>query len=323
MRKRKLRLKNVWTLIKEAGSSFNADNVLKLSGSLAYFTVFSLGPMIIIIIFLADLFWGREAVEGTIYGQIKGFVGPDAAVQVQDMIRNASLSGKSNLTAVIGFITLLIGATSVFAEIQDSINTIWGLKPKPKKGWLKMLMNRLLSFSVVISLGFLLLVSLVVNGLLEAISNRLMNVFPEVTVVIFYIINLIITFAVTSLLFGIIFKVLPDAKIAWKDVMIGAMATAALFMMGKFGISFYIGSANVGSTYGAAGSLVVLLVWVYYSSVILYFGAEFTKAYAAKFGRRIMPNDYAVWVKQIEVEEEGGTLKQNNEKKEVIEADKK
>ncbi|HEX6181794.1 MAG TPA: YhjD/YihY/BrkB family envelope integrity protein, partial [Chitinophagaceae bacterium] len=123
--------------------------------------------------------------------------------------------------------------------------------------------------------------------------------------------------------FGIIFKVLPDAKITWKDVMIGAMATAALFMIGKFGISFYIGSANVGSTYGAAGSLVVLLVWVYYSSVILYFGAEFTKAYAAKFGRRIMPNDYAVWVKQIEVEEEGGTLKQNNEKKEVIEADKK
>ena len=320
MKKKKLRLKNVWNLIKEAGSGFNADNVLKLSGSLAYFTVFSLGPMFIIIIFLADIFWGREAVEGTIFGQIKGFVGPDAAVQVQDMIRNASLSGKSNVTAIIGFITLLIGATSVFAEIQDSINTIWGLKPKPKKGWLKMLMNRLLSFSVVISLGFLLLVSLIINGLLEAVSNRLMVIFPEITVVIFYIINLIITFVVTSLLFAIIFKLLPDAKITWKDVMIGAMATAALFMIGKFGISFYIGSANVGSTYGAAGSLVVLLVWVYYSSVILYFGAEFTKAYAAKYGRRILPNDYAVWVKQIEVEEEGGTLKQNNEKKEVIEA---
>ena len=321
MRKKKLRLRSVWQLTKEAFSGFNADNVLKLSGSLAYFTVFALGPMFIIIIFLADLFWGREAVEGTIYGQIKGFVGPDAAAQVQDMIRNASLSGKSKVTAVIGFITLMIGATGVFAEIQDSINTIWGLKPKPKKGWLKMLMNRLLSFSVVISLGFLLLVSLVVNGVLEAISNRLMNVFPEITVVIFYIVNLIITFAVTTILFGIIFKVLPDARIKWKDVLIGAMATAALFMIGKFGISFYIGSANVGSTYGAAGSLVVLLVWVYYSSVILYFGAEFTKAYAARFGRRIMPNDYAVWIKQIEVEQEGGTLKQQDQKKEVIEAD--
>src|SRR5688572_13352426 len=150
MRKRKLRLKSVWTLIKEAGSGFNADNVLKLSGSLAYFTVFALGPMLIIIIFLADIFWGREAIDGTIYGQLKGFVGPDAAAQVQEMIRNASLSGKSNFTAVVGFITLLIGATGVFAEIQDSINTIWGLKPKPKKGWLKMLVNRLLSFSVVV-----------------------------------------------------------------------------------------------------------------------------------------------------------------------------
>jgi membrane protein len=323
MRKRKLRLKSVWTLIKEAGSGFNADNVLKLSGSLAYFTVFALGPMLIIIIFLADIFWGREAIDGTIYGQLKGFVGPDAAAQVQEMIRNASLSGKSNFTAVVGFITLLIGATGVFAEIQDSINTIWGLKPKPKKGWLKMLVNRLLSFSVVVSLGFLLLVSLIINGIMEAVSNRLMNIFPEVTVVVFYIINLIITFGVTTLLFGIIFKVLPDAKIGWKDVLIGAMATAALFMMGKFAISFYIGSANVGSTYGAAGSLVVLLVWVYYSSVILYFGAEFTKAYAARFGRRIMPNDYAVWIKQIEVEGEGGTLKQNNQKKEVIEAEEK
>jgi membrane protein len=317
--RKKLTPKNLWRLVKEAASGFDDDKVLKLSGSLAYFTVFSIGPMIIIVIFLADLFFSREAIEGNIYGQIKGLVGPDAAIQVQDMIRNAAISGKSTITAIIGFVTLLIGATGVFAEIQDSINTIWGLKPKPKKGWLKMLVNRLLSFSVVVSLGFLMMVSLVINALMEALSGRLQAMFPDLAVIIIYIINLVITFGVISLLFAIIFRVLPDAIIRWKDVMIGAMATAVLFMLGKFAITFYIGSSNVGSTYGAAGSLVVLLLWVYYSSVILYFGAEFTKAYAAEYGARIRPNEYAVWIKHVEVEKEGGTLQNQDLKKETVE----
>jgi membrane protein len=244
-------------------------------------------------------------------------VGHDAALQVQETIRNSALTFNSNLTATIGFATLLIGATSVFAEIQDSINMIWGLKAKPKKGWLKMLMNRLLSFSIVVSLGFLLLVSLVVNGVLEGLMSKLKEAFPDLTVVVVYVINLIITFIVTTLLFGIIFKVLPDAKIKWKDVLIGSMATAGLFMLGKFAITFYIGSSNIGSIYGTAGSLVVLLVWVYYSAVILYFGAEFTKIYATQFGSRIHPNNYAVWIKQVEVEEENGSLKQQEQKKKM------
>ena len=180
-----------------------------------------------------------------------------------------------------------------------------------------MLINRLLSFSIVVTLGFLLLVSLIINGLLEGFMNRLTQMFPNLAVVVIYIINLIITFTVTTLLFGIIFKVLPDAKIKWKDVLIGSMATAGLFMLGKFAITFYIGSSNIGGTYGTAGSLVVLLVWVYYSAVILYFGAEFTKAYAARHGSRIHPNAYAVWIKQVEVEEENGTLKQQEQKKKV------
>lgn len=318
--KKKLTLKGIWKLVKEAGNGFLDDKVLKLSASLAYFTIFSIGPMIIIIIFLADIFWGRDAVEGSIYGQIKGFIGPDAALQVQDIIKNAAISGQSTVTAVIGIATLLIGATGVFAEIQDSINTIWGLKPKPKKGWLKMLLTRLLSFSVIVSLGFLLLVSLLLNALIEALINKLMTIFPDGAVVLGYIVNLVLTFGVTSLLFAIIFMVLPDAKIKWKDVIIGAMATTVLFMIGKFAITFYIGSSNVGTTYGAAGSLVVVLLWVYYSSVILYFGAEFTKAYAANYGSHIQPNHYAVWIKHIEVEEEGGSLKDNKENKEVIEA---
>ncbi|MFL5773746.1 MAG: YihY/virulence factor BrkB family protein [Flavisolibacter sp.] len=308
--KKKVTFKGIWEILKESFKGFDNDKVFKLSGSLAYFTIFSIGPMLIIMIFLADLFYGKEAVEGTVYGQIKGLVGAEAALQIQQIIKNATLSGKSNLTAIIGFITLLVGATTVFAEIQDSVNTIWNLKPKPKKGWLKMLLNRLLSFSVVVGLGFILLVSLIVNGIIEGLMNRLQERFPEMAVIVIYILNLIITFSVISVLFAIIFKVLPDAVIKWKDVLVGSMATAILFMIGKFGISFYIGNSNIGSTYGAAGSIVVLLVWVYYSALILYFGAEFTKAYAACYGSRIVPNKYAVWVKNVEVEQEKKSLKQ-------------
>jgi membrane protein len=271
--------------------------------------------MLLVIIFFADLFYGREAVEGTIYGQIKGFVGSDAALQIQEIIRNASLSGKSNITAILGFITLLVGTTTVFAEIQDSINTIWNLKTKPEKGWIKMILNRLLSFSVVIGLAFLLLVSLIVNGIMEAFGERLRIMFPQVAVVLIYIVNLVLTYGVITLLFAIIFKVLPDAKIKWKDVSVGAFVTALLFMLGKFGITYYIGSSNIGSSYGAAGSVIVILIWVYYSAIILYFGAEFTKAYATHFGNRIYPNSYAVWIKHVDIEENGGTLKQQEQKK--------
>lgn len=313
--KKKVTAKGIWKLIKKSFKGFGDDKVLKISGSLAYFTVFSIGPMLMIIIFLADLFYGGKA-QGTVYNQLNGLLGADAASQIQQIIESGSLSGKSTVTAIIGAITLLIGATGVFAEIQDSINSIWNLKPKPKKGWVKMLVNRLLSFSVVIGLGFVLMVSLVINGAIEYLMDRLSARFPDLAVIVVYILNLLITFIVISSLFAIIFKVLPDAIIKWKDVMIGAMATAVLFMIGKFGITFYITSANVGGTYGAAGSLVALLLWVYYSSVILYFGAEFTKMYAAEYGSNIHPNHYAVWVKNVEVEEESGSLKQQEKKKE-------
>lgn len=298
----KFSFKGIIEVFKNAFTGFGDDKVTKLSGSLAYYTVFSMGPLLIVIISLCGLFLGREAVEGKIYGQLAGFVGSDTAAQLQQIIKNASLAGKSKLAAIIGGITLLVGATTIFAEIQDSINSIWGLKPKPKRGWLKMVQNRFLSFSVIVSLGFLLLVSLGITSLIDGFSNRLKMHFPEVTVVIFYIINVFITLCVTTLIFGVIFKVLPDAKIKWKDVFAGALATSFLFMLGKFGISFYISKSNVGSTYGTAGSLVVLLLWIYYSSLILYFGAELTKAYAVKYGSPIHPNNYAVTTKTVEVE---------------------
>ena len=315
--KKKISLKGLWRVLKQSFSGFVDDKVMKLSASLAYYTIFSMGPLLIVIIYLCSLFFGREAIEGEIYGQIQSFVGSDTAKQIQDIIKNASIGDKGKIAAVIGIITLLIGATTVFAEIQDSINDIWGIKPKPKKGWLKMLMNRLLSFSVIISLGFILLVSLGLSYMVEALSSSLARAFPDVTVIVFYVINLLLSLTVISTLFAVIFRVLPDAKIKWRDVMAGALTTAILFMLGKFGISFYIGQSNVGSTYGAAGSLVVLLVWVYYSSIILYFGAEFTKSYAVEYGTPIHPNDYAVTMRHVEVEEGNRSIQQVEKEKEA------
>jgi membrane protein len=290
------------SILKDTFSNFGDDKVTKLSGSLAYSTIFALGPFLVVIIALCSLFLDREAVQGHIYTQLKGLVGSDTAAQLQSIIKNAAINGKGVMAAIIGGITLLIGATSIFSEIQDSINDIWGIKAKPKRGWLQFLRNRFLSFSLIASLGFLLLVSLSVSAVIEGFNNRLRAHFPEATVVIFYILNLVITFIVTTFIFGVIFKVLPDAKIKWRDIIWGAIATAFLFMLGKFAISFYISKSNVGSTFGAAGSLVILLLWVYYSSVILYLGAELTKAYATAKGTPIFPSDYAVTVKRVEVQ---------------------
>jgi membrane protein len=314
--KKKISFKGIWEVLKNSFKGFGDDKITKMSSSLAYYTIFSMAPLLIIIISLSGIFLGQDAAEGKVYGQLAAFVGANTASQLQEMIKNASLSGKSVTAAIIGIATLVIGATTVFAQIQDSINFIWGLKPKPKRGWLKFLKNRFLSFSVIIGLGFLLLVSLSISALIDGFSNSLQAYFPKVTVVIFYIINLLITLAITTLIFGAIFKVLPDAKIKWKDVLVGSVVTAILFMLGKFGISFYISKSQVGSTYGAAGSLVILLLWVYYSAIILYFGAEFTKAFAMKYGSQIHPDQYAVTTKTVEVESGNQTIqeKENNKR---------
>jgi len=294
--------KGIWQVLKDSFKGFGEDKVPKLSASLAYYTVFSLGPLLIMLIYLCSIFFGRDAIEGTIYTQIDGFVGREAADQIQGIIKNVALEGKGGLAFIIGIITLLIGATTVFAEIQDSINSIWGLKAKPKLGIMKLLKDRLLSFGIIGSLGFLLLVSLGVTAIVDALGNRLKDAFPDVAVVVFHIINLLLTLIVTTGLFGVIFKVLPDAKIKWKDVLGGALATSVLFMIGKLLISLYISKSDVGNAYGAAGSLVILIVWIYYSAIILYFGAEFTKAYALKYGAEIHPSKFAITVKNVEVE---------------------
>lgn len=319
---RRWTFKGIWLVLKETFTGFSENKVLKLSAALAYYTVFSMGPLLIVIISLCGIFLGREAVEGQIYDVLREFVGNDTASQLQEIIRNAAVGDQSLFAVLVGGIVLLIGATTMFAEIQDSINTIWGLKPKPKRGWLKLLKNRFLSFSVIVSLGFLLLVSLALSTLIEMLSDRLQQSFPDITVTLFYIINLALTLAISTLVFATIFKVLPDAKIKWRDVFAGALVTSILFMGGKFAISYYISKTNVGSTYGGAGSLVILLVWVYYSSVILYIGAEYTKAYAMRYGSKIYPNNYAVTVQQVVVETAANTSLQEQEVPIVIKKQK-
>jgi len=306
--KTKITIHIVYRILKDTLQGFIDNRALKFSASLSYYTIFSLAPLLLLMISLAGVFFGRDAIQGQVFGEINGLIGNQAAAQIQDIIKNMELSGRTNFAIIVGGITLLIGATTVFGEIQDSINIIWNVKAKPKRSWLKWIEDRLLSSSLIAGLGFLLIVSLLINGLLLALNEWLKNYFPEVTLIIFQIINVLISFIVITILFGVIFKVLPDAKIAWKDVGAGAFFTACLFMLGRFLIGLYINFSGTGSAYGAAGSLIVILVWVYYTAAILYFGAEFTKVYAEFMGARIEPADYAVYVEQYEKEKEVAIL---------------
>jgi len=293
---------NFWLILKEAGIAFMDDNALKLSASLSYYTVFALAPLLIVVISLLGIFYGQEAIQGEIYEQINHLIGSSAALQIQDMIKNVQVSGKSTMGAIIGFGTLVFTATGVFIEIQSSINFIWSIRAKPKRGWFKFIQNRLLSFSLIISMGFLLLVSLVISTVLEVFNKKLEKLFSDFTVYIAYLFNYALVIAVISVLFAIIFKVLPDGKLRWKDAFIGASFTAFLFIVGKFLIGFYLGQSDVSGAYGAAGSVIVILLWVNYSSAILYFGAEFTKAYSQHFGTPIEPAAHAVLVVKEETE---------------------
>lgn len=289
--------------LKNAGIGFINDNAFKLSASLSYYTIFALGPLLIIIISLAGIFFGKEAVQGRIYGQLTDLVGHESALQIQDIIINIQSSHSTTTGAIIGTAILFIGATGVFTEMQDSINYIWSVKAKPKKGWLKFLINRLLSFSLIVGMGFILLVSLIVSAVLTLLSDRLMRLLPNYTVALFEVVNTAIILIVISALFTVIFKILPDAIIAWKDALMGALLTAVLFLTGKFLIGYYIGRSNLGVTYGTAASIIILLTWVYYSAMILYFGAEFTKMYALQTGSGIKPKQTAVFIIKKESKE--------------------
>ncbi|HLI93286.1 MAG TPA: YihY/virulence factor BrkB family protein [Puia sp.] len=296
MKQKRPGLKAYWQTIKKAAGDFNQDNAFKLAASLSYSMIFSIGPLLIVVISLAGIFWGRQAVEGKIYLQIKDLVGGPAALQIQDIIRYIQQSKHTVAGAIIGGAVLIIGATGVFTEIQGSINYMWAIQAKPRKGWLYLLMSRLISFSLIVAFGFISMVSLVINSLMDLLSDYLVKYFSHLTIYLFYVVNLLLVLGAIVLLFMIIFRILPDAIIRWRDAFTGAVFTGILFMIGKLLISVYLGHSNIGHMYGAAASMMVILVWVYYSSIILYFGAEFTKIYAMRNGGGIRPDENAVFI---------------------------
>jgi membrane protein len=296
-------MRKFWLILRQAFTEFINDHGLKFSASLSYYTVFSLGPVLLIIISLAGIFFGKDAVEGKIYWQLEGLVGSPAALQIQQIIGNIEESQLSRSGAILGVVILFVGATGVFTEMQDSINYIWSIKTKPKKSIVKFLFDRLISFSLIISFGFILMVSLAVHALVDILHEKLQSFFDDATVIVFEGLNYIMLFIVITTLFAVIFKILPDARIRWKDTFVGATFTAVLFMVGKWLIGLYLGNSNIGVTYGAAASVVIILLWVYYTSIILYFGAEFTKIYTMNFGGGIVPEKTAVFIIKQEVTE--------------------
>ncbi|WP_276132907.1 YihY/virulence factor BrkB family protein [Polluticoccus soli] len=295
-------IKKYFKLLVEAGHECVDDNVVKLSASLAYYTVFAIGPLLLVVVSFAGLFFEQAEVTDKIYFQVKTLVGSEAATQILSIINNMR-SGSAAKFSVIGIVVLIFGATGVFADIQESVNFIWSIKAKPKKSWLKFLKNRLLSFSLIIGIGFLMMVTLTINTLTVALTDRLLRMFDEVAVMVFRIVNSVILFMIITFLFAVIYKVLPDAKIRWKDALIGACFTGILFLIGKFVIGFYLGNSTISTTYGAAAAIIIILTWVYYTAMILYFGAEFTKVYALNLGGGIEPYETAVFIIKREAKE--------------------
>ncbi len=301
------KIKGFGKLLLNAGNGFMEDNCMKLSASLAYYTVFSIGPLVMIIIWALGFFYGThlesstEAKNQVLY-ELNDIFGPEISKLLDNAIQKISFENRSSIGLMIGIGTLVLTSTTIFVDIQNSINTIWKVKAKPKKGWLKLIINRLISFSMILGLSFLLMASLLISSIIGVLTKHIETLLSGWNIELWNWVNTGITFTVIAVLFGFIFSFLPDAKVRFRDILGGSIFTALLFMIGKYGISFYLSNNATATAYGAAGSIIILLAWVYYSSAILYFGAVFTKEYAIKYGKGISPSSYAVLVKQTELE---------------------
>ncbi len=287
-----IRIKPIFRLLKEAFREWQQDKVSLLAAALAYYTVFSVTPLLVIAIAIAGAVFGQDTAKNEIVQQINALVGEQGAQVIEIALANANQPQLGSLASIISLIILLVGASGVFAQLQEALNTVWDVKPKSDRGLWQFLRKRLLSFGMVLAIGFLLLVSLIFSAILSGISNLEINLLPG-WVSLLRLLNLAISLGMISLLFALIYKYLPDAKIRWQDVWVGAIITALLFTLGKFLIGLYLGRGSLGSTYGAAGSLIIFLAWVFYSAQILLFGAEFTQVYARKYGRTIRPDKHA------------------------------
>ncbi len=302
MAKLKTHLKNYWEITKKTFVAWNKADPFRQSAVVAYYAVFSIPALLVIVITFAGFAFGEEAVQGEISRQISSIMGEKTAEQVEGMIAKASATKGGVLATIISVITLIFGSTGVFAQLQVSLNQIWEMKADVKKKWLKTLKDRLFSFGLVMSIAFLMLVSLMLSAAISVMSGWLKAHLPDFMLVVFEGLNFVISLAIVSVLFALMFKILPDARIQMRDVWVGAVFTALLFTLGKSGLGIYFGKANPGSTYGAAGSIILIMLWVSYSCMIVFFGAEFTKQFALHYGRKIIPKHDAIRIKLTEEE---------------------
>jgi membrane protein len=276
--------REAWETIKQSVVAWSDDRASRKGAALAFYTVFSLAPILIVAIAIAGFFFGQDAARGEIFEQVRDLVGPDGAQAIQAMIQNADRPGAGLIATLIGVVTLFVGATTALAELKDGLDQIWNVPPERMSGIWYFITKRLLSIGLILSIGFLLLVSLVFSAVLTALSKRWGP--ADATGAILQGANFLFTFALVTLLFAMIYKILPSTRIAWRDVIIGSVVTALLFSIGKFAIGLYLGNSAIASSYGAAGSVILVLVWVYYSAQIFLLGAEFTKVYAHRYGSR-------------------------------------
>lgn len=296
----------LWTTFRTAVKTFISENYIRYSATLSYYTIFSLAPLLIITISLCGYFFGRQAMEGKIFSEIRTLVGDVAALQIQQMLQHVVSAQGSFVVKAVWIIAMVLGITGVFTEVQDSINRIWKLKAKPRLDRKKYLIKRVISFGLFSIIGFMLILSLIINWLIDVFGNYLVHFFGDASVYMVFAINRIVVIAIVAMLFTFLLKYLPDGKVKWKDAMWGAVFTSTFFMTGKAVIGYYLVHSHMASVYGAAGGLVVLLLWIYYSSVILYFGATFTKVHAYLYGGKIIPRSYVVYLEVKEIKPHKG-----------------
>ncbi len=291
-------------MLKQTFSEWNEDDPFRHSAIIAYYAIFSLPALMIIIITVAGMFVGEEAVQGQLSNEIEEMIGREAATGIETMIANSSQKDNSILATIIGIGTLLFGATAVFYQLQKSLNILWGVELREDQGIKKLIVDRATSLGVILVIGFLLLISLTLTTLLSALSDWITHVLPEFMIYFFFVINFVVSFGIITVLFAMIYKILPDVEIGWKSVWIGAAITALLFEIGRFALGIYFGNSDPASAFGAAGSVILILLWVSYSCLILFFGAQFTKVYAQWYGHGIKPSSHAMKRAELIMERE-------------------
>lgn len=300
----KKRIKRIFLLLKNSAKKYKEDNPVRLAGTTAYFAVFAMAPIIIILVSVLGILLDQESIQEKIFVEIQKLIGEQGKDYIKDLVSNFKGTSRNISGTVIGIVIFLFTSTTFFTVLQRSLNYIWRIRAKPSSSFLKFLKDRLISLAFILSFGFIMLISLMVDTALTLLGDYLAELLPSVTLNLMEVINIIISFGVVTLIFAMIFKYLPDAVIKWKETWVGALITAVLFTAGKWLIGFAIGSTNIGVMYGAAGSLVIILLWIFYSSVVFFFGAEITQQYAEMYEHDILPKDHAVRIEIKEVNEE-------------------